>query len=203
MTLQTSGAISLLDIANEFGGSTPHAISEYYGAASGIPSSGTISFSQFYGKSNIVADYLPSMSYSGGTAVYTLNTAFGNIFDGSLTTFATRSTLQPSSSNLGLHTGAIVLEWNNGPISAGTSLRFSAIWPSSFSQTVPVKITDGAGNVHNSTVTSQHGGVFTAPLASLASSYPYASIKKIEVFNGYNPVYFYGIERSGSMLILP
>ena len=52
MTLQTSGAISLANIAAEFGGSTPHSLSEYYGAASGIPNSGTISFNQFYGKSN-------------------------------------------------------------------------------------------------------------------------------------------------------
>ena len=57
MPLQSSGAISLNDIANEFGGSTPHSISEYYGAASGIPSSGQISFSQFYGASAVV---LPS-----------------------------------------------------------------------------------------------------------------------------------------------
>lgn len=202
MTLQTSGAISLLDIANEFGGSTPHAINEYYGAASGIPSSGTISFNQFYGKSNIVADYYPSISYSGGTAVWNLG-AFGNILDGNLSTYATRSNNQPTSSTHNQHAGAIVLHWNNGAISAGTSLRFAAVWPSSFNQTVPIHITDGSGNVHQSSVTSQHGGVGNAPLASLASSYPYSSITKIEAFNGYNPVYFYGIERSGSMLILP
>lgn len=51
MALQTSGAISLLDIQNEFGGSNPISLSEYYGAADGIPASGTISISQFYGKS--------------------------------------------------------------------------------------------------------------------------------------------------------
>lgn len=203
MTLQTSGAISLLDIANEFGGSTPHAINEYYGAAAGIPSSGTISFDQFYGKSNVVADYYPSISYSGGTANYSVG-AFGNILDGNLSTYATRSTLQPSGSTHNQHPGAIVLHWNNGAISAGSSLRFAAVWPSSFNQTVPIHITDGSGNVHQSSVTSQFAGVSgNAPLASLASSYPYSSISKIEAFNGYNPVFFYGIERSGSMLILP
>ena len=54
MALQSSGAISLLDIATEFGGSTPHSISEYYGAASGVPSSGEISFDDFYGTSNVI-----------------------------------------------------------------------------------------------------------------------------------------------------
>ena len=52
MALQSSGPISLLDIANEFGGSTPHSLSEYYGADSGIPSSGAISIGNFYGASN-------------------------------------------------------------------------------------------------------------------------------------------------------
>lgn len=55
MALQTSGAISLNDIATEFGGSTPHSINEYYGVASGVPSSGTISFDDFYGTSNSVS----------------------------------------------------------------------------------------------------------------------------------------------------
>lgn len=51
MTLQSSGAISLANVQAEFGGSNPISISEYYGAASGVPSSGTISLSNFYGKS--------------------------------------------------------------------------------------------------------------------------------------------------------
>lgn len=52
MALQSSGAISLADIQTEFGGSNPIAISEYYGAAAGVPASGAISISSFYGKSN-------------------------------------------------------------------------------------------------------------------------------------------------------
>ena len=52
MALQTSGPISLSDIAGEFGGNQPHKLSEYYDADSGVPSSGTISFSDFYGKSD-------------------------------------------------------------------------------------------------------------------------------------------------------
>ena len=52
MTLQSSGAISLSQIAAEFGGSTPHSLSEYYGAAAGVPSSGAIDFADFYGTSS-------------------------------------------------------------------------------------------------------------------------------------------------------
>lgn len=50
MSLQTSGQISLLDIQNEFGGSNPIGIDEYYGANGYSPSSGTISLANFYGK---------------------------------------------------------------------------------------------------------------------------------------------------------
>jgi len=52
MALPSSGQLSLNDIAAEFGGTTPHALSEYYGAAPGIPGSGTISIGDFYGASN-------------------------------------------------------------------------------------------------------------------------------------------------------
>lgn len=59
MALQTTGAITLQDIADEFGGTTPHSLSEYYDAADGVPVSGEISVSDFYGKANtILIDYL-------------------------------------------------------------------------------------------------------------------------------------------------
>jgi len=58
MALQTSGAISMSQIAAHFGGSGSHSLSEYHALAgkgvSGIPSSGSISFSHFHGKSNQV-----------------------------------------------------------------------------------------------------------------------------------------------------
>jgi hypothetical protein len=50
MPLQSSGTISLLDIQNELGGSNPISLSEYYGSATGVPASGTLSLSTFYGK---------------------------------------------------------------------------------------------------------------------------------------------------------
>lgn len=52
MALQTSGAISLANIQTEFGGSNPISLSEYYGAAAGVPTSGTINIGHFYGKSS-------------------------------------------------------------------------------------------------------------------------------------------------------
>ena len=60
MPLQTSGAISLNDVQNEFGGGNPIGINEYYaggasvpsgtsGTNGPVPSNGQISFSSFYG----------------------------------------------------------------------------------------------------------------------------------------------------------
>lgn len=61
MTLQASGAISLQDIATEFGGATPHSISEYYRGGANVPNitqnnsipiSGQVSWSDYYGTVN-------------------------------------------------------------------------------------------------------------------------------------------------------
>ena len=60
MTIKSSGSLNTTEIVAEWGGSPPNSLSEYYsggslvysGAADGsgnaIPSSGTISFSDFY-----------------------------------------------------------------------------------------------------------------------------------------------------------
>ena len=73
MALQTSGPISLLDIKNEFGGAVPHSLSEYYGAASGIPGSGQISFNQFYGKANIFSFNITSNKNDANLRTLALN----------------------------------------------------------------------------------------------------------------------------------
>ena len=71
MALQSSGAISMSDIATEMGDSQqPHSMSEFYRGGSyvqsgfylkgsfialntGVPTRGTISFSDFYGADNL------------------------------------------------------------------------------------------------------------------------------------------------------
>lgn len=49
MALPSSGAITHAMIQQEFGGSNPIGLNEYYGVATGVPTSGTISNSDFYG----------------------------------------------------------------------------------------------------------------------------------------------------------
>jgi len=54
MALQASGTIKLSEIQTEFGGSNPISLSEYYGADTGVPASGTIQLAaDFYGTSAV------------------------------------------------------------------------------------------------------------------------------------------------------
>ena len=56
MVLPTSGNIILSEIQAEFGGSNPASLSEYYGVADGVPTSGEISTSDFYGTTRFSTD---------------------------------------------------------------------------------------------------------------------------------------------------
>ena len=85
MALQTSGAISIGDIATEFGGTAPHSLSEYYGAADGVPASGAISIKGFYGKANIFTFTISSTQTNANLA--SLATSAG--WDGSAPVEAT------------------------------------------------------------------------------------------------------------------
>lgn len=60
MTLQSSGQISLQQIAQEFGDTAPHGISELYNEDEGVPASGVVSFSTFHGKRDTVELTIPS-----------------------------------------------------------------------------------------------------------------------------------------------
>lgn len=77
MTLPSSGAISINSLVGEYGGSGSHSLSEYYRGGSfvanhsnnsSVPTSGTISLSNFYGQSNTnPVDNSVTISGSSGT----------------------------------------------------------------------------------------------------------------------------------------
>ena len=52
MALQTTGQITLKDIATEFSDTAPHSLKEFYSAAATIPASGEITLKDFYGVSS-------------------------------------------------------------------------------------------------------------------------------------------------------
>jgi len=77
MAIQSSGAVSLSELATEFGGTAPHSMSEYYrdaglvpGNNSGVPTSGAISLTDFYGS---VAALV--LEVSSNTTAYNVLTA--------------------------------------------------------------------------------------------------------------------------------
>ena len=99
MPLPGSGIIALTDISTEFGGTAPHALSEYYrdgvysdginipAGETSIPASGPISLSDFYGTSAVIpATYSLTPSTTtpneGDTVVFTFGGA--NLLDGTV-----------------------------------------------------------------------------------------------------------------------
>lgn len=132
MTLQSTGELALSEIAAEFGGSIPHALSDYYSAATGIRNSGTLSISDFYGKQSQVpppiityeesyAKFDPNQIYhltkTGGVERYQNDWWFGIVPQGFLyhnSISINNSTLSPSEiqdvpseSSLGTHNYSI------------------------------------------------------------------------------------------------
>jgi len=83
MALPGSGAISLSAIQAEFGGTNPISMSEYYGAG-GVPSSGTLRLSDFYG---VAAAEFKTVLYAGNSSTQTI-TGFG--FDPDIVIFKRR-----------------------------------------------------------------------------------------------------------------
>lgn len=70
MAVKSSGSLSIkTDIVGEFGGTAPHGLKEYYDAATGIPASGTISMSDFYGTSAYTANPLTEVTTSSSSGM--------------------------------------------------------------------------------------------------------------------------------------
>lgn len=85
-----TGTASLLDIQNEFGGSNPISLDEYYGVVSGVPTSGTISIDDFRGlaaSTNVInvftgtAIYLASSKGLPGYYSHFLETTSGYVYN--------------------------------------------------------------------------------------------------------------------------
>ncbi len=77
MTIKSSGAaLSLTEIAAEYSGTGSHALSEYY-TAPGLPSSGAISFTDFYSKSDAIAG--PNRNTTAVTSWMTTYTTYWQV----------------------------------------------------------------------------------------------------------------------------
>lgn len=116
MALQTSGAISISELATEFGGTAPHALSEYYrdaglvpGNNTNVPTSGAVALTDFYGS---VAALVLNVS-SNQTAYNILTAATAAGYNASTDTLpiivnvAAGVDIVGSSGNPGITTGAL------------------------------------------------------------------------------------------------
>ena len=88
MPLQSSGSISLQQIGTEFGDSQPHSLSEFYaggsagvtsGGAPNVPSSGEISFDDFYSAANQI-----TVTISSNATNQNASTLFGSNYSSSI-----------------------------------------------------------------------------------------------------------------------
>lgn len=85
MPLPTTGPITLLDIANEFGGTAPHSLDEYLGKAAGIPSSGTLDFAVFRGKSSKFAHTITAHQKQINLRTYLLSAGWDGVSSAEVT----------------------------------------------------------------------------------------------------------------------
>ena len=123
MTIKDSGSsLAISEIAAEFGGSTPHSMSEYYrggsnvpsaSSTSGIASSGAITMSSFYGTSNRIGI---TLTISGDTSNYNIynnrgGTYVAGLSDVTLVNNATISSTSTGTAALDTGTG-----WTSGDV---------------------------------------------------------------------------------------
>lgn len=72
MTLPSSGPLSISNLVAEYGGTAPHAMSEYYNKPGGVTSGNPLPMSSFYGLSaNPILEGSATTNFTGGTATFT------------------------------------------------------------------------------------------------------------------------------------
>ena len=126
MGIKSSGSLAITEIVDEFGGSVPHSLTEYYrdgGAVPGnntnVPTSGEIDFSNFYDAVNEIQQV-----YSSNATNLNLSTVFGSNW----------SSAVPKR---------VVI--NSGVTIGGTSGNYAINVPSGMGGTLVI---DNSGNVH-------------------------------------------------------
>lgn len=127
MALQSSGPISNGNVQGEFGGSNPASLSEYYSAATGVPSTGNpISLSDFYGTSNVVT-FSYEMIGGGGAGGYGRSDGggSGSAADGAASTISASGMTTITASGGSGGTNAVSL-WNDTSNRDGQASHYGA-----------------------------------------------------------------------------
>lgn len=156
MALPNTGSISLSDIQTEFGGSNPISLSEYYGVATGVPSSGSISFSDFYGKSN----FDPTPNAVNWADIVAFNTAWTVGNQQTISGISNTITLNITVDDGVEHThNRVAIRFNNGVsiTDFGTNSNFTAVVSPNANTQFSAQIFNpaGGGSYANVTVRNQ------------------------------------------------
>ena len=172
MTTPCSGQITAQNIEDEFGGTGQIAINEYYGAASGVPSTGQISYADFYCKSSVITE-------TGNLVAgyYDLIQSYGYAQ-------ANAGSLSPSTYN-----GQVVKILYTGFIQGNWQLQFSVGsggMPNdgSFIDTINIKHVSGAGDPANSIF---RGAGYTMNTQAAAYESTTATTWRLYLGNSYSP----------------
>lgn len=195
MALQTSGAISLLNIATEFGGSAPHSLSEYYGASSGIPTSGVISIGNFYGATAYTVPTQPTgtttwLAYNSGTVTsptLDFGPAKSNRYIVAIVTNEENKTVSVSSCTIG---GVVATQLANKAQWSGSYGACSSIWialvPSGTSGTVVSN--KSLGRIGVKILTLEGGGGVATGSTTSATNYSTSATMTMPLSNVGNTV---------------
>ena len=119
MTIKSSGSsLAISEIAAEFGGSTPHSMSEYYSGGDNVPSStgdiassGANSMSNFYGTSNRI---IITLTISGDTNNYNIFSNKGGTYSAGISDVTLVNNARISSSSTGTAAVDTGSGWANG-----------------------------------------------------------------------------------------
>ena len=136
MALPSSGPLSIGDIAGEFGGVAPHALSEYYGAAAGVPASGAIDIGDFYGTSSVID---PAYTQVNNNA-----TGWSESPSGALTTSSSQTACKAAGGSKFAATASI---WQTFSITPGVTYKATGqtIRQSGRAENRYIRVRDGSG----------------------------------------------------------
>lgn len=202
MALQTSGAITLAEIQTEFGGANPISMSEYYaggayvpsgttGTNGAVPTSGQISFSQFYGTSDFV---MPTITLGNHTltaysdSVDPTSSTLYFIINSSGMSVASYGTTEPSGGSLEIDTVYVgsaadynIEQWLDGGLNSDVSVY---VTQTSGSTLVPGS--DSLATYLNMATTRQFGLAVTRSTLGTASKAATLSVSFVQASNTAN-----------------
>jgi hypothetical protein len=199
MALQTSGAISLLDLKNEFGGFNPVRLSDYYRGGrlvpnlfnnSGVPSSGTIKISDFYGASAVTTETLSvspvSNDVSSNAATYTVQVSSNTswTFSSNVSWLPSNASQQNGNVNVTINVASNNSSSSRNGVITFTTVNDGITATHQVTQSAPTLVYNAYTVSFSSNPSSACSGSFSTTVYSTASTF--SSSSQLFIDNGGN-----------------